>query len=60
MAPNINGFLNKVNRFLSWIHFMPGDLHFYDFWVVKEEAFKLFYAAKEFYKVMFEVGAFAV
>lgn len=53
MAPNINGFLNKVNRFLSWIHFMPGDLHFDDFWVVKEEAFELFYAAEEFYKVMF-------
>jgi hypothetical protein len=45
---------------LSRIHFMPGDLHFDDFWMVKEEAFELFYAGEEFYKVMFEVGAFAM
>jgi hypothetical protein len=39
---------------------MPGNLHFDDFWMVKEEAFELFYAGEEFYKVMFEVGAFAM
>lgn len=39
---------------------MPGDLHFYDFRVVKEEAFELFYAGEEFYKVVFVLRVFSM